>query len=84
MMALELLGVVRPTLRGESPQLAREPRVEHVFVLMHMMAAAFRAHVHVFHARVFPTAIGAVEHRDAMAPPQLAGDAPVFQVFHPG
>ena len=83
-MALELLGVLRPALRGEGPQLRAEPGVEHVLVLVHMVPAALRAHVDVLHEGVLPAAVLAVEHGDAVAPPQLAADAPVLEIFHPG
>ena len=80
----ELGRVVGPALRRKGPQLAGEPGVEHVLVLMHMVAAALGAHVHVVHEGVFPAAVLAVENGDAMAPPQLARDAPVLEVLHPG
>ena len=84
MMPLQKLHVIGPTLRGEGPQLAGEPGVQNVLVLAHVMAAALRTHIDVLHECIFPTAILAVEHGDTMAPPQLAGDAPVLKVFHPG
>ena len=80
----ELGGVVGPALRGEGPQLAGEPGVEHVLVLAHVAAAALGARVHVLHEGVLPAAVLAVEHGDAVAPPQLARDAPVLEVVHPG
>ena len=51
---------------------------------MHVMAAALGAHVGVLGKGVLPAAVLAVEHRDAVAPPQLARDAPVLKVLHPG
>ena len=45
---------------------------------------ALGALVHVVHARVLPAAVLAVEHGDAVAPPELAADAPVLEVVHPG
>ena len=83
-MALEQLGLLRPTLRGESPQLRAEPGVQHVLVLVHVMAAALGAHVGVLGKGVLPAAVLAVEHGDAVAPPQLAADAPILEVLHPG
>ena len=84
MMALELLGMLRPALRGEGPQLGAEPGVQHVLVLVDMGAAALGADRHVVHAGVLPATLLAVEHGNAVTPPQLTGDAPVFQVLHPG
>ena len=84
MMALEQLRLLRPALRGEGPQLRAEPGVQHVLVLMHVMAAALGAHVGVLGEGVLPAAVLAVEHGDAVAPPQLAADAPVLEVLHPG
>ena len=51
---------------------------------MHVMATALGAHVGVLGKGVLPAAILAVEHGDAVAPPQLARDAPVLEVLHPG
>ncbi len=81
-VGFELGGVLRPALRGKRPQLRAEPGIQDVFVLMHV-AAALGAHVGIFHQRVFPAAGIAVEHGDAMAPPQLTGNAPVLQVLQP-
>ena len=83
-MALEQLRLLRPALRGEGPKLRAEPGVQHVLVLMHVMATALGAHVGVLGKGVLPTAVLAVEHGDAVTPPQLAADAPVLEVFHPG
>ena len=83
-MTLEQLGLLRPTLRGEGPQLRAEPGVQHVLVLMHVVAAALGAHVGVLGKGVLPAAVLAVEHGDAVTPPQLARDAPVLKVLHPG
>ena len=83
-MALEQLRLLRPALRGEGPQLRAEPGVQHVLVLMHVMAAALGAHVGVLGKGVLPAAVLAVEHGDAVAPPQLTADAPILEVLHPG
>ena len=74
-----LLG---PAHRGERPQLRREPRVQHVLVLAHGLPA-HGARLDVLHRRVLPAALVAVEHGDAVAPPQLARDAPVLEVVQP-
>ena len=83
-MSLEQLRLLRPALRGESPQLRAEPGVQHVLVLVYVMAAALGADVGVLGKGVLPAAVLAVEHGDAVAPPQLARDAPVLEVLHPG
>ena len=72
-------GVVGPALRGKGPQLRGEPSVQHIRVLVHVMA-----HVSVLLRGVLPAAVLAVEDGDAVAPPQLARDAPVLEVVHPG
>ena len=51
---------------------------------MHVMAAALGAHIGVLGKSVLPAAVLAVEHGDAVAPPQLAANAPVLKVLHPG
>ena len=83
-MGLKLGRVVRPALRGKGPQLGAEPGVQHVLVLVHMVAAALGADIGVLHEGVGPAAVLAVEDRDAVAPPQLARNAPVLEVVHPG
>ena len=83
-MPLEQFRLLRPALRGEGPQLRAEPGVQHVLVLMHVMAAALGAHIGVLGKGVLPAAVLAVEHGDAMTPPQLAADAPILEVLHPG
>ena len=50
---------------------------------MHVMAATLGAHVGVLGEGVLPAAVLAVEHGDAVAPPQLTADAPVLKVLHP-
>ena len=51
---------------------------------MHVVTAALGAHVGVLGKGILPAAVLAVEHGDAVAPPQLAADAPVLKVLHPG
>ena len=48
------------------------------------MASALRAHVGALGQGVLPAAVLAVEHGNAVAPPQLAADAPILEVLHPG
>ena len=82
-MALEQLRLLRPALRGEGPQLRAEPGVQHVLVLMHVMTAALGAHIGVLGKGVLPAAVLAVEHGNAVAPPQLAANTPVLEILHP-
>ena len=46
-------------------------------ILMTMMTAALWTDVSVFHKRILPATIIAVEHRNAVTPPKLPGDIPV-------
>ena len=75
---------VRPAERGERPQPGREPGVEHVGVLLDR-AAARGAGLRVLAVGPLAAggALGAGEHRDAVAPPQLPRDVPVADVLHP-
>ena len=75
-------ALLRPAHGGKGPQLAGEPGVQHVLVLAHR-GTADRAHLDFLHRGVLPAAGIAVEHGNAVAPPQLAGNAPVLQVFKP-
>ena len=80
----KLGGVIRPALRGEGPQLAGEPGVQNVLVLVHVVATAVGTGARILHEGVLPAAVLAVEHGDAVSPPQLAADAPVLEAIHPG
>ena len=51
---------------------------------MHVMAATLGTHVGVLGEGVLPATVLAVEHGNAVAPPQLTADAPVLEVLHPG
>ena len=84
MMPLHLLRMVRPALCREGPELRGEPGVEDILILMDVLASALRAHLGVLHEGVFPAAVVAVEDRNPVAPPELAGDAPILEVVHPG
>ena len=80
---LKQFGVVRPAHGRERPQSGAEPGVQCVLVLMDMRAAAFRAFFKVGAAGAHFTAVIAVPNRNAVAPPNLAADAPVVNIFHP-
>jgi hypothetical protein len=79
---LEVARLLRPAERREGPERRREPCVEHVLVLPERPAPAGRAGRRVLarHGRV---AVLAVPGRDAVAPPELARDAPRLDVLHP-
>ena len=73
----------RPAERGERPKAGAEPGVEHIRVLLDFRRAAFGASLRRFAADGDFLAIGAVPRGNAMAPPELARDAPVANVAHP-
>src|SRR5207253_1846399 len=73
---------VRPAERRERPEPRREPGIEHVRILFHR-AAALGARGRVGPVGPLVLAFRASEHRDAVTPPQLAGDVPVPDVLHP-
>ena len=75
-----LLG---PAQRGEGPQGRGEPGVQHVFILMQVSASALIAVGGVVHGDDHLAAVFAIPGRNAMAPPQLTGNAPVTGVAHP-
>ena len=88
--------VVGPAQRRERPQPGAEPGVEHVGILLELPAAAVRAFLRRAggHARVLQRcpranrapascAARAVPDRNAVAPPELARDAPVANICHP-
>ena len=85
---LEELGLLRPAEGGEGPQAGAEPGVENVFVLAQLGLVAelvLGAHLDLVAADVDVAGL-VVPGRDAVAPPELAADAPVLDtaVFHGG
>ena len=80
---LQILGVVRPAQGGEGPQSRGEPGIQHVLVLVDVLAAALAALGGILTAHHHFTAFVAVPHGDPVAPPQLAAHAPVADVLHP-
>ncbi|CAM5735024.1 hypothetical protein STENM223S_03475 [Streptomyces tendae] len=75
----ERLGLLGPAERGERPQAGGEPGVQDVGVLV----PAFAARRLLVGADADDLALGAVPDGDAVAPPQLARDAPVVEVVDP-
>ena len=76
---------VGPAEGGEGPQGGREPGVEDVVVLHQFNVVGqmvLGAHFGFVVANK-DIAFGVVPGRNAMSPPQLAGDAPVLDVAHP-
>ena len=80
--AREVRRLLRPAERRERPEPRREPGVEHVRILLHR-PAALGARRRVLPVGPLVAALGAGEHRDAVAPPQLPGNVPVPDVLHP-
>src|SRR2546430_17470871 len=64
------------------PQPRREPGIEHVGILLYR-TAALGAGGRVGPGGPLVLAFDAGEYRNAVAPPQLAGDVPVADVLHP-
>ena len=79
----QLLGLLRPAQRRVWPKPGREPRVEHIRVLLQFFRPALRAFAWVHDERILIAARLAAPDRNAMAPPQLARDAPIADVLHP-
>ena len=78
----QVVRVMRPAERRERPEPTGGPGVEDVLVLPHR-AGARGASGRVLAQRVGPTAGIAVEHRNAVSPPELARDVPVADRLHP-
>ena len=79
----QLRGLVRPAQGRERPQRRAEPGVQRVLILVQVGAAALRAGGGRFLGDNHLAAVVAVVGRDAVAPPELTGDAPVLDVLHP-
>ncbi|CDN46068.1 Uncharacterized protein BN871_KJ_00010 [Paenibacillus sp. P22] len=83
-VALEIGAVlVRPAERGERPKGGAEPGVENVLVAAQLSMPAVRASFEILAGDMKLAAGVAVPGRNAMAPPQLAGNAPVADVLDP-
>ncbi len=80
---VQVRRLLRPPQGGEGPQGGGEPGVQHVRVTGQTGAAALFAPGGILPADVDVAALVAVPGGDLMAPPQLAGDAPVVDIFHP-
>ena len=78
----QVVGLAGPAEGRERPQPAREPGVEHVLVLGQLAGAALGAGRRVL-AGHGDVPVRAVPGGDAVAPPQLAGHAPVADLLHP-
>ncbi len=79
----QFFRLIRPAERGERPQAGAEPGVQAVFFLMDVGAAAFGAYCQIRPGSSHFSAVVAVPDRNPVAPPDLPGNAPVMDVFHP-
>ncbi|MNH03251.1 hypothetical protein D3C79_625080 [compost metagenome] len=79
------VGLLWPAQGREGPQAGREPGVQHVFVLVqhHVRAQVVLAAHFFFAAANVDFAVHVIPGRNAVAPPQLTGYAPVLNVAHP-
>ena len=86
-VGLERLGALGPAESRERPEARAEPGVQHVLVARERLGPAVvlrRLHLGLCLGRGDEDlAVGAVPRRDAMAPPELARDAPGLDVAHP-
>ena len=83
---IEVFEVLRGfgiTERGEGPERGAEPGVEYVLVLLELRASAMRATGGIFLLHYYFAAIFAVPRGDTVSPPELTGNAPVFDILHP-
>src|SRR5205807_7385358 len=80
--ALEVGRLLRPSEDCEGPESTAEPGVENVGVVGQPGVTALRASRRLLDpGEAVPVAAG--RHRDGVAEPELAADAPVAQVVHP-
>ncbi|MNI07776.1 hypothetical protein D3C73_607910 [compost metagenome] len=75
--------LIRPAQRCKRPQVGAEPGVQNILILSQIVKAADSARfLFTVCNKYFPCGFG-VPGRNAVAPPQLAGDAPVADVLNP-
>ena len=80
----EVFGGLGPSQAGERHQPGRKPGVQHVLVLPHRAAAAGAGReIGATHCGAPAPVVLAVPHRDTVAPPELARDAPVADSLQP-
>ena len=86
MEGLKLRGVVRPAEGREGPERGAEPGVEDVLILLkdNRAVEAVLAPYLLLAAADVDLSVIVVPGGDSVAPPELAGDAPVLDVSHPG
>ena len=80
---LDIFRFFRPAHSRERPESRAEPCIEDIGVAMDMFAVAVLAFGDIFTADGNFAAVVAVPGRNLMAPPELAADAPVMDIFHP-
>ena len=80
---VKILGPVRPAERGERPERAGKPGVQHVALAADVFGMARLALAGVGARNGHMAAVVAVPHGDLMPPPELAGNAPVAHAVHP-
>ena len=79
----EICRIFRPAQSGMRPQSGGKPGIEHVHVLFDFCRSAVRTGFRRVHGDYSLAAILTVICRDTLPPPQLAGDTPVTDIFHP-
>ena len=80
---LEIRRLIRPAHGRERPEGRAEPCIEDVRVAVDVFAVAVLTFRNIFPANRGLAAVVAVPDRDLMAPPELAADAPVVDIFQP-
>jgi hypothetical protein len=81
-VVLQFPGVFRPAQGGKGPQGRREPGVQHILVAADFPAAGLFLRFSLVPSHI-DVAVLVVPGGDAVAPPELAGDAPVLDVLEP-
>jgi len=80
---VQVFRLFRPAQGLERPQGGGEPGIQHVGVTLNVGAAALFALARILPGHGDMAAVGARPGGNLMTPPQLAGNAPVADIFHP-
>ncbi len=76
---------IGPAQGAKGPQAGREPGVQYILVLFQDSLAEIVTFAHVFFAAAHVNiALIVIPGGNAVAPPQLPGNAPVLNIAHPG
>ena len=80
---IQILGFVGPAKGLKGPQCGGEPGIQHILFPDDILTTAVSALCGILSGDGIFAALRAAPCRDLMTPPELTGDTPVVNIFHP-